>query len=103
MPCALSSILFISNLAERSPNGAKLVYEAFFNPEPETFIPAKLTTWQASTPTADTIKSGDSILCIGRAYFDQETTQMLVTHLSFLLSYIKFPIFFNKYYKKNFL
>ena len=83
MPCNLCSILFVSNLADRSANGAKLVYEVFFNPETDAFIPAKLTAWQASTPTAESIKAGDSILCIGRAYFDVEAAQFLVLYLFF--------------------
>ena len=80
MPCTLTAILFIFKLTERSPNNAKLVYEVYFNPDENTFIPAKLTAWQSSTPT-DTIKAGDSVLCVGRAYYEPESCQMIVTYL----------------------
>jgi len=85
MPCTITSIVFISKLAERSANGAKLAYEVYFNPDVNTFIPGKLTAWQSSTPT-DEIKAGDSVLCVGRAYFELESCQMLVMSLNFFFN-----------------
>ena len=82
MSCTLSTILFVSNVAERSPNGAKIIYDVYFHPDDEVYTLAKLTAWQASTPTEKSVKAGDCILCVGRAYYVSEKSQMAVRCLA---------------------
>ena len=71
------AFFFVSNLAERSANGAKLIYEVFFHPESDTFIPAKLTAWQLQRQQRTQLKQ-ETPSC---AHFEQEMAQMIVAYL----------------------
>ena len=89
MPCTISAIFFISDIAETSQNATKITYDVYTVSDEEEYYQAKLIAFQASTPTTNTVRIRDSIFCSGRCYYDTTRSQLVVRKYSITLSFFE--------------